>query len=366
MSAPKDTSLGAEIVQASREARFAGVAPEEWGARLTDFIAAQPDVTGPVAVRDVRPVASAAGGSNGTLLFNASYATRAGDVHRDLVLRFAPENGLFPVYDVAAQFRIQKALWENGLPAPEQLWLDPDGARLGAPGYVMARVAGESPPMAWRAAGVIADAPPTERGAMMRNIVEALARVHAFDWRSHGLGFLETRGEGAREIERECNWYWSAAQWGGLSRELELLAPVRDWLVAKEPPSPAVLCHGDSNLGNYMLDGSKVSAVVDWEMAFIGAPECDLSLMIDGPQILQRDVPLLEGALSDEEIRAHYEAVSGRSLEHWGYYRAFSAYRVAIISGLAGRHFAGALADKFAILHEANLGQALDVWRQAS
>jgi len=45
---------------------------------------------------------------------------------------------------------------------------------------------------------------------------------------------------------------------------------VRTWLIRNEPTDLAtVICHGDANLGNYLFDDEQVSAVVDWEMAFL-------------------------------------------------------------------------------------------------
>jgi len=147
-------------------------------------------------VWDVRQVGTAAGGSNGTLLFRAAFTTAAGAQERELVLRFLPVEGLFHAYDVAGQFNLQRALEGAGVPAPPQLWLDSEGRHLQRPGYVMAMVRGVGPPMTWMTSGVIAEATPDGRRRMTTSYVHTLAKLHALDWRALGLEWLEKRAEG--------------------------------------------------------------------------------------------------------------------------------------------------------------------------
>jgi len=333
-------TIGSEIVRIQRQARFADISEREWGRRLEHLIADQADVVGDVRVWDVRQVGTAAGGSNGTLLFRAAFTTAAGAQERELVLRFLPVEGLFHAYDVAGQFNLQRALEGAGVPAPPQLWLDSEGRHLQRPGYVMAMVRGVGPPMTWMTSGVIAEATPDGRRRMTTSYVHTLAKLHALDWRALGLEWLEKRAEGARPIEREVNWYWDSLIWSGVPGFVDDLAPVRTWLIRNEPTDLAtVICHGDANLGNYLFDDEQVSAVVDWEMAFLGAPECDLTFLAAGNEILQGDVTPLEGALTYPEMKAEYERVSGRPLRHMAYFELFTAFRIAVINVLAMKHF---------------------------
>ncbi|MGE6696669.1 phosphotransferase family protein [Hyphomonas sp. NPDC076900] len=333
-----DISKG--IVEISRKARFEGVTPDEWQRRLEAFLAAQSDVSAVIAVDDVRPVAEAAGGSNGTMLFRARYQSEIGHEDRRLVLRFLPERGLFHHYDVTEQFRLQRALGESAVPVPKQLWLDSEGTYLGRPGYVMERAAGVSTPMAWMASGILHDAPPEGRRAMSRGYVRALADIHALDWKSLGLDWMRGRAKGARPVERETNWYWDALVWSGNTEYIRQLAPVRQWLIENEPDGmEEVLCHGDANFGNYLYVGTELSAVLDWEMSFLGPRECDLAYLKIGDSILQDGVPWPEGVLTYEEMRAEYERSSGYTLRHMEYFELFAGYRMAVINVLAMKHF---------------------------
>lgn len=331
--------IGRDIVKYQRSARFADTSIEEWTDRLRNLVAVRTGCRD-ARIADVHEVGTAAGGSNGTLLFNAVWHDDAGEHDEDLVLRFLPTHGLFHQYDVEAQFNLQRALEATAVPVPSQLWLDAQGAELGRAGYVMKRVAGASTPMTWMTSGIIAEAAPGERTAMQLSYLGALAKIHAVDWREAGLEWMEQRAEGRRPIEREVNWYWDALVQKGVPAYVSALRPIRDWLIANEPDGLApVLCHGDANFGNYLYVGTDVSAVVDWEMSFLGFPECDLTFTHIGDQIIQRDVPPLAGTLDyAERIRA-YEELSGLKLSNLPYFELFTAYRLAVINVLTLRHF---------------------------
>lgn len=332
--------LGSGIVEISRKARFADTSLDEWTSRLDRLVRAQPEVVGSVEISNVRPVGTAAGGSNGTLLFDCAYETEAGPVARPLVLRFLPAKGLFHRYDVREQFELQHILGRHGVQVPEQLWLDEAGRYLVRPGYVMEQVSGVTAPMTWMTSGLIFDSSVADRRAMSLEYVHALANVHAVDWQAAGLQWLENRASGSSPVEREVNWYWDALVWAKTVDYIRQLGPVRDWLIANEPSDvDVVLCHGDTNFGNYLFDGTAVSAVIDWEMAFLGTPECDLSFLKLGDAILQSEVPWPEGVLTHAEMRTEYERFTGRTLRHMDYFEMFTAYRLAVINVLAMQHF---------------------------
>lgn len=333
------TEASRQIVQLSRKARFADTTMAEWTDRLSQLIAAQPGLSDPT-VTDVRPVGTAAGGSNGTLLFNASWQGPDGPERRGLVLRFLPAQGLFHDYNLKAQFELQSSLHQTAIPVPGQLWLDVDGKYLVRPGYVMEQCEGTSPAMAWITDGIIADATPAERRTMTSNYVRTLAQIHSLDWREIGLQWLEGRAEGTKPIEREVNWYWDGLLWCKDKEYKGRLAPIRDWLIANEPADcNIVLCHGDANLGNYLFKGTEISAVLDWEMAFLGAPEADLVYLAIGDRILMDGLPRPEGVLSPREMYAEYEHYSGRKLGNIEYFELFTYFRLAIINVLCMKHF---------------------------
>lgn len=328
-----------DIVSLQRLARFGDIPDSEWAKRLVSLISSQPDVT-LVRVDRLRLVEAKAGGSNGTLLFDATYLQGGKAVSGEYVLRFLPVSGLFKHYDVAGQFNLQRALRDSEVPVAPQFWLDADGTHLKTPGYVMGRVRGVSPPMGWRLSGLLAEASPGDRRAMMLDQLRVLAKIHAVDWRGLGLDWLERRAEGRLPIEREINWYWDSLQWAGHAEYVSKLEPIRAWLIEHEPRDiEVVLCHGDVNFGNYIFEENKVTAVVDWEMAYLGAPEGDLMSRQMSEALLHAGAEWPIGAPTHEEMFDEYQRITGRQLTNLDFHRLFCAYRSLVITILAISHF---------------------------
>tara|TARA_R110000803_G_scaffold204986_2_gene271358 strand:- start:5022 stop:6110 length:1089 start_codon:yes stop_codon:yes gene_type:complete len=328
--------LGQRIIEINRKVRLGSTTTEQWRERLDTLIAAQPDFQLTCHARDVRFPEGGAGSSSGTLFFTMSHE---GDHStRECVLRFEPAERLFHAYDLDGQVRIQRALSSSPVPVPAQICEDIDGEFLKVPGYVMERASGEAAPGAWFAEGVIADSTPADRRKMILAFVETLAKIHQLDWRAQGLSFLLRRAVGPNLIGREINWYWDGLSWAGEIDAQKRFSGVRDWLLANEPEVPRpVLCHGDANFTNYLFKDNLVSAVLDWEMAFIGAPEADLAYALIGMSSLSSDYP--PGTPSDDEMKAAYEAASGATLQHWEYYSVFALYRIVLTHILGLRAF---------------------------
>src|SRR5207237_9023128 len=71
------------------------------------------------------------------------------------------------------------------------------------------------------------------------------------------------------------------------------------------------LVHGDYRLGNPMVDGDRVSGVLDWELAHVGDPTEDLGwLCVRAWRFGRPDRPAA-GLGSREELLAAYERHSG-------------------------------------------------------
>ena len=61
---------------------------------------------------------------------------------KEIVIRQQPEGGILENYDYAAEYRLQDALWKNGIPVPRVLWYEPDKTVLERPFYVMEKIDG--------------------------------------------------------------------------------------------------------------------------------------------------------------------------------------------------------------------------------
>jgi aminoglycoside phosphotransferase (APT) family kinase protein len=88
--------------------------------------------------------------------------------------------------------------------------------------------------------------------------------------------------------------------WAGIAGERTVgwqtpaVAPALDWLGGALPEVvEPVLCHGDAGPGNFLYDGDRVSALLDWEFAHLGDPHDDLAWVFVRNHLLGRpiDVP---------------------------------------------------------------------------
>jgi aminoglycoside phosphotransferase (APT) family kinase protein len=282
---------------------------------------------------------------------NVTYALRRGSA--ELVLRRPPRGPLEPsTHDVLREARVLRAL-EGRAPVPRVLLECDDPGVIGAPFYVMERIAGE----------VIADTVPPvldtepERRRMGDQLVDALVTLHGVDWRTAGLeGFGRPEGYLERQIRR----------FGGLwerhrTRDLPAVERVGRWLGEHMPESPpATIVHGDYRLGNVMYAPgapARLVAIFDWEMSTIGDPLADLGYLCTF--WVDRDDPpagiFEQHALTREpgwptraELVARYEERSGRSMSDIRWYQAMALWKIIVfMEGNYRRALAGSVDDPY-------------------
>lgn len=295
------------------------------------FIENQPSISGDVDVTVVGD-GGEVGASSGTVLFDATFDTGHGRVTRELVLRHAPvsEKRLFFEYDLSRQFQVQRALHGTDVPVPEPLWLDADGSWLGTPGYAMVRARGRGQHPAAFIQGPIAEATPADREKMLTKVMAALVAIHNTDIKARGLQNFVMNAPGVAPLERLINWYWQTWDWVHLP-EFERLVPVHAWLLDHLPDGEPELMHGDSTLQNYFFDGTRLAAVLDWEMSSLGRAEADLALQCVSNRIFA--APPESGLLqppSENEWLEMYRAAGGRPLRDFEYFNKFAAYMIIV------------------------------------
>ncbi|CDO90271.1 phosphotransferase family protein [Mycobacterium triplex] len=299
--------------------------------QIRQFIENQPGIDGDVEVMVIGD-GGEVGASSGTVLFDATFGTGHGRVTRELVLRHAPvsDKRLFFEYDLSRQFEVQRALHGTDVPVPEPLWLDADGSWLGAAGYVMGRVHGRGQHPAAFIQGPLAEATPADREEMLGKVMAALVAIHRTDIEARGLQNFVMKAPGVAPLEKCINWYWQTWEWVRLP-EYQRLVPVRSWLLDNLPDGETELMHGDSTLQNYFFDGTRLAAVLDWEMSSLGRAEADLALQCVSNRIFAAppDSGLLQPP-SEEEWLAMYRAAGGRPLRDFDYFKKFAAYMILV------------------------------------
>jgi aminoglycoside phosphotransferase (APT) family kinase protein len=247
---------------------------------------------------------------------------------QDVVLRLRPKPpALLEPYDLTRQFRILRALQNTPVRAPRALWLEDSGEVLGRPFFVMERVGGDVYEMQ-----VPADVTDETVVRMCRSLAEQLAAIHAIDLHETGLDALD---DGRDHLTRELD-HW-ADEMNRIKRDsLPALERLLTELRADKPaPCPRItLVHGDAKPGNFAFKGGSdagaVSAVFDWEMTTVGDPLTDIGWL---EMLWMQPVGITShpAALSIDELLTHYQAVSGIEVRNRPWYRAFNAYKMAVI-----------------------------------
>jgi aminoglycoside phosphotransferase (APT) family kinase protein len=286
--------------------------------RLARFLAARLPDAESVSVAEV--TAHTEGFSQETFSFTAE-VVRGGAASRTAwVVKREPAAGLLEPYDLEPEFRVLHALSDDPLPSPRTPWFERDPAVLDRPFYLMERLPGEVPIPAPgpRGEGPLDEA---ERAALAPQVMAALARLHAVDWKARGLDFLAAPAAGGalpagaarREVER-----WAARiDASGIAPD-PVLAEAVVWLRRNAPPCrEAVLLHGDYRLGNWLVvragGRTRLAGILDWEMVHLGDPAEDMAWCIS--HLWRAQTPRAACLLPPAELVALYESASGRALD---------------------------------------------------
>jgi aminoglycoside phosphotransferase (APT) family kinase protein len=259
---------------------------------------------------------------------------------RDVVIRLRPRPpALLEPYDLTKQFTVLRALENSAVRVPPALWLEDTGDVLGRPFFVMERVPGTVYELK-------APAEPDVGAAgvrrMCESLAEQLAAIHTVDIVGADLDSLD---DGRNHLDREIG-HWSAemdrVKRGTLPALERLLRELED---NRPPPSPIVtLVHGDAKPGNFAFVGDEVSAVFDWELTTIGDPMTDIGYL----ELLWRmpvGIPSHDAAMVIDDVIAHYAAASGLTIANREWYRAFNAFKLAVINLIGSRLFDDGVTD---------------------
>ena len=90
-----------------------------------------------------------AGASNQTLSLDIRVTCEGVPADVPLVLRPERPDGILAPYDIERQFRVLRALSRTEVPVPAVMWHERDATVLGAPFFLMHRLACETLPLFW-------------------------------------------------------------------------------------------------------------------------------------------------------------------------------------------------------------------------
>ena len=274
-------------------------------ARLARFVGGRLGV--PVRVTGVER--STEGFSQETFMFDVETPTgRLG-----FVAKREPVAGLLEPYDLEPEFRVLHALSDDPLLSPRTPWFERDPAVLERPFYVMERLPGDVPVPAPGPDG----APPLgddARAVLGPEVVDALARLHAIDWRSLGLDFLGARAPGRDAAVHELARWEARIRRSGLPVH-PALADALVWLRRHAPATDEItLVHGDYRLGNFLVASDfHLTGILDWELVHLGDPLEDVAWCAS--PLWRAGTPYASALLPAEEFAARYAAVARRTVD---------------------------------------------------
>jgi aminoglycoside phosphotransferase (APT) family kinase protein len=284
-------------------------------------------------------------------LSNLSY--RIDGTTRPVVVRRPPlGHVLSTAHDMQREFTIISALDDSAVPVPRVIAYFDDSADgeagLGTPFYVMDFVSG---PILSSPRDNAGHSPEALRATSLE-LARVLGELHRVDPAAVGLAAF---GRPAGFVERQLR-RWSTQYEASRSRELPALNALHD---ALGPAMPVTgrdsLLHGDFRLDNAIVapgaaDGARISAVLDWEMSTIGDSLLDLGTfsmywdlreVTGGSGVGGSAIDPAAGYPAFDELLDAYSSVVGVSVPDLRWYRAFAAYKLAVILEGIHKRFTG-------------------------
>lgn len=256
---------------------------------------------------------------------------------RSWVLR-RPPLGELPAtaHDIGREYTVLRALRDSAVPVPATIAYCADVAVLGAPFILMERATGR----VLRSRADVMALPEESRTEVAHDLVDTLAALHLTDPARVGLAdFGRPTGFAGRQVRT-----WTRQFHAVRTRRLPRIEELAGALAQTVPQGDdAVIVHGDFRLDNCLVDGTAVSAVLDWELSTVGHPLADLATFVvyhdglaDHPNRVVEAPGRLPGMPRIEKLLDRYAAATTRDLGPLDWFIALAWFKLAVI--LEGVH----------------------------
>jgi aminoglycoside phosphotransferase (APT) family kinase protein len=203
------------------------------------------------------------------------------------------------------EFRVLQVMHDADVLAPRPLWLCDDESVINRAFFVMERLPGVA--AGYKVARDPALVP--DRKRLAAQLADTLARIHEVKPPHPALGFLKTT------LARD-----HIARHRGYLDSLDESHPVLEWgLRWCETHAPEreeiTFVHGDYRTGNYLVDGGRLSGVLDWEFAGWGNPLQDVGWIFAKCWRMGQHHYAVGGVADPGDFLPTYEAASGRTID---------------------------------------------------
>lgn len=279
--------------------------------------------------------------SGGAIQSNYGFTVRCRggelDGHQELVVRSDSPSQVSVSLSREQEFNLLQVAWQAGVTVPRPWYLCTDTTRIGVPFYIMQRVGGTANGRVLARGGVSdADSP-----LITRQLGQELARLHAVQPPHPLLGFLPLP-QGPVALARVHEYRQALSH---IPEPHPVLEYALNWLEDNAPaPADVVLCHGDFRTGNYMVEGNRVTGVLDWEFAAWSDPHEDLGWLCARSWRFGNNAREVGGVGHKADLFPAYTEASGRAVDPAAvlYFEAMAMVRWAVIAlQQAQRHISG-------------------------
>ncbi len=284
----------------------------------------EPALGSGIAVENLQKLTG--GASRTTWAFDAV----TGAQRRSLILRTGPPDEAHAGMELEAL--AQRAAAAAGAPVPHIIVADDSIAALGNPFLICDAIGGET--IVRRIQRQLDQSGGTAgRNRLLGQCAEALAAIHRADTNLPGVSHEDQLAEWREQLDimgdTTATFEWAFR-----------------WLADNRPvPSPPRLVHGDFRMGNLIVDGSELAAVLDWELVHVGEVYEDLAWFCIRAWRFGAPIDLAAGGLGSIEDFLHgYENAGGATVDraafHWWLVQATLRWGV-ICRYQAERHLSG-------------------------
>lgn len=242
------------------------------------------------------------------------------------------------------EFEILTA-FDGVVPVPKPIWMDKDATIFPRPAMIMEMVPGVAKPsditLSVTGLGTVLGDP--LRGVIRPQYLDMLAKIHGFDWRAADI---PSYGVPTADPQQPTRWlinFWKELlEQDAVARE-PVIRVATQWLEENIPDcADPVLVHGDFRTGNYLFDEATgvVTAMLDWEMSYIGDCHADLCWLLQpvfGTKVdgVFRVSDIFEGP---EDFIDAYEEASGNKVDptKLRYFTVFNCWKSYILVSVLG------------------------------
>jgi aminoglycoside phosphotransferase (APT) family kinase protein len=300
-------------------------AVDDLTARLRQFLAAHLEGAREIRIDNVAPIT--AGNARQAWEFEVRWRERGEQRKIGCVMLRKAEAGQLET-DLAPEFRMISSLWGSGVPVARALWMDSEGKWLERPSFIMEKVAGAADLPA-----LLKPETSESSRAIAQQLAAIAARLHTLDWQALGVDFLPVVTPETAAAQQIA--YWESLFVKHRMEPHPVMAAAFIWLREHQPTARTIsIVHGDFRFGNFLYEGNRINAMLDWEMVHLGDPVEDIAWAyrsLWGPQAF----------LSLDEFVARYTELSGIPVEPetLRFYRLLGEVKHSIISLTGARSF---------------------------